>query len=54
MKQYGLKIVVKPDDDISYVLKKFKKRVDKSGVLELYKSKQTYMKPSDKKKLKRK
>jgi ribosomal protein S21 len=37
------------NDDINGALRKFKKKVQESGILQIYKEKQTFVKPSEKK-----
>ena len=42
------------DGNLERALRKFKKKVERYGILEEYKERQAYIKPSDKKRLKRK
>jgi ribosomal protein S21 len=44
----GIMVTVR-NDDINGALRKFKKKVQESGILQIYKEKQTFVKPSEKK-----
>jgi len=43
-----IKVYAKPGEDLKSLLPKFKKAVDKSGVLKIARNKARYEKPSDK------
>ena len=47
-------IKVRDDETIESALRRFKKKVDNEGIIKDYKEKQFFMKPSMKKRLKRK
>lgn len=56
MKDFGLTVFVTGNEKehLNNALKRFKRRVEKSKVLDIYKDKQQYTKPSDRKKYERK
>lgn len=52
MTHYGKKVIVK-DDQIEKALRKFKKKVQESGLLEELRARETYEKPTTKRKRKK-
>ena len=52
MKDYGKKVIVK-DDQIEKALRKFKKKVQESGLLEELRARETYEKPTTERKRKK-
>lgn len=56
MKDFGLTVYVNGTEkrDLDNALKRFKRRIEKSRVLEIYKRKQFYVKPSVAKKIDKK
>ena len=53
-KDFGLMVYAHNHPNVEVLLRKFKKRVQASGVIEEYKERQYYTKPSVKNRLKRK
>jgi len=49
----GVCVTLKPGEDTAVLLKRFKKKFMKSGILQEYRQRMSYMKPSDKKRRKR-
>ena len=52
-KQGHVEVEIKNQKDFERALRRFKKLVREEGILELYKEKSVYMKPSDKKRKKK-
>jgi ribosomal protein S21 len=52
-KDYGLTVYANENSDINELLRRFRKRVEKAKVLDIYKEHQVYVKPSLKKHLKK-
>ena len=47
-------IFLRDDETIDSAIKRWKKKVENEGILKVYKEKQAFMKPSEKKRLKKK
>lgn len=52
-KQGHVEVTIKNQKDFERALRRFKKLVNEEGILDLYREKSVYMKPSDKKRKKR-
>lgn len=53
LNQIGVSVEVGPKG-LDYALRKFKKKMERAEILEEYKARQVYLKPSDRKREKRK
>lgn len=48
--KYNVKVKARPNESIDSLLAKFKRKMNEAKILEIYKSKQFYEKPKDKRK----
>lgn len=53
MERYGICVVRRPDESPEMLLKRFKKKFSKSGIIQEYKNRMSYEKPSARKRKKR-
>lgn len=50
--KYNVKVKARPNESIDSLLAKFKKKMNEAGILDLYREKQYYEKPTDKRRRK--